>query len=302
MALGCSGYHVRAKLWLMNQSGKNRLLDAFNGDEFVRFTDQRLWLITQTVLARLSASTWHLNYQRNGSTTRTAGGSSRKVLNHHSTWSKSRRARLVHGSSFTPQGSVAICAQNGSSEASGLGALRVPTEEGPRPFAGGSPSLPRPTWLHDAIECCDAVLTPDSLNESAAKSRGGKRRNGNVSAADPVRGGARRGTGDPGRHRARGRGDGAQDPAYRVRVAPRWPAIPRPAGGPLGAHGDQEQGALAEDAAQGEPATGRRERGCQGATRYAGRDSRRAALIGNRARAGSGLTVGTARTRRRERE
>ena len=109
-------------------------------------------------------------------------------------------------------------------------------------------------------------------HESAGKSKGGKRRKGNVylrrilceiahaaARTHDVQFGPykqhlakRRGVG-----RA-SRGDSAQDPAHRVRDAARRPAVPRPADRPRGADGRQEQGALAEDAAQGESAAGGR--------------------------------------------
>ena len=42
IVLDGGGYHVGAKQWLINQSGKNRLLDVFSKDEFSRFAVQRL--------------------------------------------------------------------------------------------------------------------------------------------------------------------------------------------------------------------------------------------------------------------
>ena len=104
-------------------------------------------------------------------------------------------------------------------------------------------------------------------NESAGKSKGGKRRKGNVyprrilceitqSAArtrdvqfGPYKRGLaiRRGTG-----RAVMATAHKIDPAHRVRDAPRRQAVPRSAADRLpGAHGDQEQGTLAEEGPAG---------------------------------------------------
>ncbi len=80
-------------------------------------------------------------------------------------------------------------------------------------------------------------------HESAGESRGGKRRKGNVylrrnPVRDCPRGGAharravwtvQTASHEATRHRPGGRGDGAQDPAHRLRDAPRRRAVPRPA-------------------------------------------------------------------------
>ena len=42
MVLDGGGYHVSAKQWLINQSGKNCLVDVLSKDEFARFAAQRL--------------------------------------------------------------------------------------------------------------------------------------------------------------------------------------------------------------------------------------------------------------------
>ena len=130
-----------------------------------------------------------------------------------------------------------------------------------------------------------------------------------LSATDPLRGRAcggaharravravQAGARDPARHGTGGRGNGAQDPAHRVRDAARRPAVPRPAGRLPGAHGNQEQGALAEDAAQGELVAGGRKGGCRAAPRSAGRSPSRAAARRGRTRAGGGLNNGDGRS------
>ena len=135
-----------------------------------------------------------------------------------------------------------------------------------------------------------------------------------VPAADPVRDRPRGGahawravravqaaSDEAARRRQGGRGDGAQDPAYRVRDAARQQAVLRSADRLPGAHGDQEQGSLAEYAAQGEPAAGcRQQEGGRAAARRGGRRQRRAAVGGSRA--ASGLNRGGGRVHGKKRE